>query len=143
MGSTADTCGTVFSLSPPAHSGGKWPYRTLYAFSCASGAPSFPRGSGLIVGAGVIYGTTSYPYTKDGGGAVFELTRPSKPGAEWNLDLLHHFAGQAHKDGSAPDGDLVAGTGGILFGTTGVGGTGPCIGGGDSATNGCGTVWQL
>lgn len=64
------TCGTAFSLIPPAAPGGSWTYALLYSFVSTNGvAPEAP----LLYGdSGVLYGTTA-----DGGshgdGTVFEL----------------------------------------------------------------------
>lgn len=47
--------GTVFSLTPPASSGGAWTETTLHTFSGKDGAYPY---SPLFIGHGVLYGTT-------------------------------------------------------------------------------------
>ncbi|MGH7194554.1 MAG: hypothetical protein ACREJM_13635, partial [Candidatus Saccharimonadales bacterium] len=128
-------CGTVCGLAPPARPSGKWSYRTLYSFSCS--APNAPLG-GLIVGSGAVCGTSSFSPHGAGQGSVFALTQLARSGSMWNIDTVLRFDG---KNGSAPEGDLVAGKGGVLFGATGGGGNGPCAN--SIFGRGCGTVWQL
>jgi len=84
--------------------------------------------------SGNLYGTAA------GGGAfqngvVFEFTPVGK--GKWQQHVLYDFRGQP--DGSGPSGNLVFDAAGNLYGTTGVGGTGPnCVG-----DPGCGTVFEL
>ncbi len=123
-------CGTVFQLSP---SNGSWSETVLYSF-CAGGIQNCPDGAapqaGLVTDtAGNLYGTT-----KTGGtfglGTVFELIRPSRPGAAWTEVVLWSFGGQ--DDGQLPLSRLTFDLAGNLYGTTQQGG--PFSGG---------TVFQL
>ncbi len=94
---------------------------TLYSFcsgggSCADG--SEPNG-GLALGTdGNLYGTTFVGGT-DGLGTVFKLTPKGK------LTTLHVFTGTVNggQDGANPEGPMVLGTDGNLYGTTYNGGT--------------------
>jgi uncharacterized repeat protein (TIGR03803 family) len=105
--------GTVFSLTPPASSGGDWTEALIYDFSASGGV----NPNGLTVGAGgVLYGTTS-----GGCGTVFSLTPPTSQGAPWTLTVLHSFTGGS--DACEPYGTLAAGGDGVLYGTTYLGGT--------------------
>jgi hypothetical protein len=137
-------CGTVSRLVPPPKPAGSWQSEVLYDFpvpkpgpaACFGRYPAFPNG--LLVEPGVIFGNAA------GGvvvnqvpvGIVFALTPPAKPGAQWNIEILHEFL-QSPAGTSIPTGaPLVAGRHGVIFGATSQGGSGPCSGG-------CGTVWQL
>jgi len=114
---TALTPPTVFALAPPASSGGSWTKRVLYTFR-TGGGPYF--NGGMAIGAGlVLYGITQ----GDGPskcGTVFSLTPPALPGGAWTESTLYSFLGGA--DGCGPT-NLVIGGGGVLYGTTWLGGT--------------------
>ncbi len=120
---TFSTGGSVFSLKPPASPGGAWTETTLYGF------PGFDNGAntaGLVIGNGVLYGATSIGGSgtcegiQPGCGVAFELTPPTSPGGAWTYTLLHTF--ENTPDGAYPD-PLVAGPGGVLYGSTYSGGT--------------------
>jgi uncharacterized repeat protein (TIGR03803 family) len=101
--------GTVFRLTPSGTEA------VLYAFAGGSSDGAYPE-AGLIQGSdGNFYGNTL-----QGGasnlGTVFELT-PS--GTE---TVLHAFAGGS-SDGANPSANLVQGSDGNLYGSTGAGGT--------------------
>lgn len=105
----------VLTLHRFADSGGRHPWTDL-----------------LRTADGTLYGTTV-----DGGqgaGTVFRLAGPAVAGGSWRLQTLHGFRGGA--DGATPLSGLVAGAGGVLYGTTESGGGGACSGG-------CGTVFAL
>src|ERR1019366_3049068 len=75
-------CGTVFTLKPPASSGGSWAEKTLYSFACAPDG-SEPQAGVVMGGGGVLYGTTRSGGTGNcpsGCGTVFSLT-PRRPRA--------------------------------------------------------------
>lgn len=138
-------CGIVFELTPTA--GGGWREKVLYNFNGPDGlSPS----SGLIFdAAGNLYGMTSvgghgectygtgYP---PGCGTVFELT-PTTGGA-WAERRLHDFSADG-EDGTDPSGGLSFDASGHLYGTTGLGGSGYCLGGQNPHDVGCGTVFEL
>jgi uncharacterized protein (TIGR03437 family) len=135
-GSCPGGCGTIFSLTPPASSGGNWTESVLYMFSGGSDG-AYPMGSLTIGAGGVLYGTT--------GGTVFSLTPPASPDEPWTETVLHSFAPlppctdvpcPGVTDGSDADTGVVIGSGGVLYGTTASGGTGYC-------SQGCGTAFQL
>ena len=72
-------CGTVFSLEPPAASGGAWTATVLHRFTSQNGDGANPQSS-LVFGANqVLYGTTDYggvnPACSPSGscGTVFQL----------------------------------------------------------------------
>jgi uncharacterized repeat protein (TIGR03803 family) len=102
--------------------------------------------SGLVAGAGgVLYGTTQVGGGGDctiywsngavvGCGIAFELTPPATAGGAWTEKILYAFKGGA--DGAFPE-QLVAGSGGVLYGTALAGGKGA------SAGSGYGVVFQL
>ncbi|MGA2590052.1 MAG: Ig-like domain-containing protein [Bryobacteraceae bacterium] len=134
-------CGTVYSLTPPASSGGAWTERVRYRFrghSKADGA--VPRRGVVIGGGGVLYGATQYGGSAACGGGmgcgtVFSLTPPNSPGGSWTEAVLHSFSGTdalGSTDGGDPLAGVTIGSGGVLYGTTNVGGA-----------NGGGTVYSL
>jgi len=116
--------GTVFKLTKK---GKGWTETILYTFTGRSdgGKPY----SGLVLKSGALYGTTL-----DGGpssqGEVFKLTPPGVGSTVWTESVLYGFTGGS--DGGKPNAGVIFGKLGVLYGTTGLGGTG-----------GYGTVFQL
>jgi len=101
---------------------------TLYNFTGASGAnPTAP----VVFGAnGSLFGTTpyggNYPgagsacQNDNGCGTVYELT----PGTPWTETPVYSFQGGTDaNDGANPTAGLIAGTGGVFYGTTFQGGS--------------------
>jgi len=119
-------CGTVFKLTP-GPSG-----RTesiAYAFQGSDG--NLPFGVPTIDEKdGTIYGTT-YWGGSHGNGAVYKLT---PHGSTYTATVLHSFKGKA--DGFLPEGQLLLGSDGTLYGTAALGGGG-CHG------IGCGVVFAI
>lgn len=103
-------CGTVFVSTPGGVA------TTLYSFNRSDGSAPVTE---LTVGAdGNLYGTTSGGHTglaacSNGCGTVFMITTNGA------LTTLHTFSGS---DGREPQGRLVQGTDGMLYGTTAAGG---------------------
>ncbi len=131
---TAIGCGTVFSLTPPAHSGDPWSQSILYGFS---GVPDGgePATSVLPGGSGTLLGTTSVggPATlqcRYGCGTLFQLTPPTGGGA-WTEELVYEFLRVDEFPGS-----LLADSNGVLFGAAAVGGNTSC-------SLGCGSIYEL
>ena len=116
---TEPGCGTVFALSPPVSPGGLWTETVLYDFlGRADGANP---GGGLVVDiSGALYGTTPVggQYSK---GAVFQLIPPAESGGAWTKTVIYSFSGR-DGDGYQPSPGLVAGPGGVLYGSTALGG---------------------
>jgi uncharacterized repeat protein (TIGR03803 family) len=113
-------CGIVFSLTPPESPGGEWTEAVLYTFT--GGSDGANPEAGLVIGdGGVLYGTTSA-----GGilneGTVFCLTPPTNASGSWTETVLHSFTGYPN-DGTYPYAGVVAGGGGVLYGTTYSGGS--------------------
>lgn len=127
-GGNCQGCGLVFSLTPPAVSGGSWTDRVLYEFGAEAGDGQHPSSGVVLTPTGVLYGTTS-----SGGagsmGTVFALTPAGVPGTPMTETVLHAFSGP---DGDQPAPGLVPGPNGVLYGTTLSGGA-----------NGYGTVFVL
>jgi uncharacterized repeat protein (TIGR03803 family) len=128
-------CGTVFELKP-TQSG--WQETILYRFR---GYPdgATPNYTLVFDDGGNLYGASS-----GGGpasclgpcGTVFKLT-PTQGG--WTETVLHSFTGSP--DGEIPQSSLVFGQGGLLYGSTGFGGTGPCVA--PDGITGCGTIYKV
>jgi uncharacterized repeat protein (TIGR03803 family) len=122
-------CGTVFKLTPAA--GAAYTESVLYSFK--GGTDGAEPEAGLIMDAGVLYGTTYYGggtscQAGAGCGTVFSLI-PSG-GGKYKEQILYSFTGGA--DGANPMAPLYSPAKGVFFGTT--------LGGG---TMGEGTVFKL
>jgi hypothetical protein len=118
-------CGTVFRLSPPTVRGGPWKFTVLYSFKGNRDGYRPYWGSLILDAAGNIYGTTVYggnpaQCSGFGCGAVFELTRPIRPGRAWTERILHRFG--SGSDGATPFSGLILGGRGNLYGMTQMGG---------------------
>ncbi|HLW71714.1 MAG TPA: choice-of-anchor tandem repeat GloVer-containing protein [Candidatus Binataceae bacterium] len=123
--------GVIFSLSPPAVSGGAWTETVLFPFSLGVEG-SDPEAGLLLDGAsGLLYGTTNFggpPLIGGGGatlGAAFSLAAPTggvSP-TPWNETVLHGFLESSRlPDGFHPHGRLLQDAGGALYGVTSSGG---------------------
>jgi len=119
--------GIVYSLSPPAAAGDAWTETILYWFGTSPGDASIPASAGVVIGSGgVLYGTTTGGGTNTscghsyGCGTVYSLTPPTSSSGTWTETVLYSFAGG--NDGANPNG-VVIGKNGVLYGTTGGGGT--------------------
>ena len=108
---------TIFELSPPSTPGAVWTKTTLFTFS---GNQYLVAGKLVMDADGNLYGTSEAGGSHNAG-IVFELVAPKTVGTPWAERILydfHAFAG----DGFGPGPDLLL-RGGILYGTTGGGGT--------------------
>jgi uncharacterized repeat protein (TIGR03803 family) len=108
----ASGLGTIYSLTPPKSPGGVWIPAVLYSFP-GGAAGANPIG-GLLLGSGVLYGTTSAGGAS-GFGTVYSLTPGS--GGVWTEAVLHSFGGPT-ADGAIPLSALTLGNAGVIFGTT-------------------------
>jgi uncharacterized repeat protein (TIGR03803 family) len=130
LGGCEGGCGTVFKITP----GGT--LTSLYSFRKGDGYSPF---TGLVQGTdGDLYGTTLYGGTSDncrhftGCGTVFRIT----PGG--TLMKLYTFCSQSNcMDGQFPEGELIQGADGNVYGTTTGGGAN------DTCMDGCGTVFKI
>src|SRR5579863_8216123 len=123
----------------------EWNEKVLYSFQ---GIPdgAVPAGGVVFDKQGNLYGATG-----DGGastcegpgecGTVYQLKPPAQKGGAWTETVLYIFKGHAQNDGATPEGGLVIDQAGNLYGTTGYGGSGPCLLLG--AAVGCGAVYEL
>jgi hypothetical protein len=129
FGTTCDPfykyCGTVFELSPPKTKGGKWTEKVLHSFEGGADGAN-PNGALLLDNKDTIYGTTfaggnqNCKYTGSTGcGIAFSLQPPTKKGGAWGETHLHVFTGGS--DGGQPNGGLIFGAKGSLYGTAGGG----------------------
>jgi len=132
-GGGAKNNGNVFLLKPPAQGKTLWNYSDIYDFQ--GGNDGANPATSLIAGSnGVLYGTTNAGGSANVG-TVFSLKPPSKGHVEWTENVLYAFQGGV--DGETPKASLALGKGGVLFGTTSLGGTCPGV------TAGCGTVFSV
>lgn len=110
--------GQAFKLKPPAAGSTDWTKQALVNFAGVNGAN--PEGGLLFDSAGALYGTTRAGGA-NGKGVVFKLT-PPETGATWTLSVLRAFKGGL--DGAGPQGGLIFGDRGSLYGVTAEGGAG-------------------
>ena len=154
--------GTVFALKPATQTGGPWTETVLHSFRGGDGAFPYARlamgahgetelhvftgpggaapYAGVIIGKdGALYGTTQGGGA--GAGTVFQLTPPSVPGAgPWTETVLFDFASGGLESGALPQGNVVFGPNGALYGTAYAGGdTANCV----PPVVGCGAVIEL
>ena len=133
----SDGCGTIFKATADGQ------VTTVYSFcreaQCADG--DLPNGAlvqgtnGSFYGAAAFGGTSTYSSCTYGCGVIFEITSGGR------LKTLYNFCAQNNcADGGLPNGSLVLGTNGNLYGTTKVGGAN-CFEGLDG--KGCGTVFEI
>jgi uncharacterized repeat protein (TIGR03803 family) len=105
--------GTILSLTPPTSGGGPWTETVLHEFTGGTRGQS-PYAPVVIGSGGVLYGAALG--TESDNGVVFSLTPPESQGGPWTYAVLGSVSG-------APDGGVVIGAGGVLYGTGGYGGT--------------------
>jgi uncharacterized repeat protein (TIGR03803 family) len=118
-----DGCGTIFEISLSGT------FATLHRFDVTDGGG--PVASLIQAKNGNLYGVTPYGGTNDvcsgGCGTIFEITPAGM------FASLYSFCSESGcADGSFPVGNLIQGTNGRMYGTTGLGGA-----------NGDGTVYDL
>jgi len=133
-GSYKTSCGTVFQLTL---SHGVWAENILHVFTCKEDG-WFPTADLVLDTAGNGYGTTWWGGVGCGGngcGTVFKL---SQSNGAWTKQTIYSFKGGA--DGIQPTSALVFDKAGNLYGTTSLGGIGPCD---IMSTPGYGTVFKL
>jgi uncharacterized repeat protein (TIGR03803 family) len=99
--------GTVFKLKPTGTE------TVLYNFGSQSNDGSGPEATLIFGSDGALYGTTFSGGTS-GNGTVFKLTPAATP--PWNETVLYSFTGGG--DGRYPNGGLIFGSDGALYGTT-------------------------
>ncbi|MBV9646843.1 MAG: hypothetical protein JO043_05210, partial [Candidatus Eremiobacteraeota bacterium] len=119
-------CGVLFRLAP---SKGGYTESVLYQFGSHDAVPN----GNLVADSNLTFYGTSYQGGAHLQGAVIAL---APTGSGYADNVLYSFAGG--KDGANPVAGLLIGSGGVLYGTTMLGGGGPCNQGG-----GCGTVFSL
>jgi uncharacterized protein YceK len=142
-------CGSVYELSPPTASGGAWTGTEIHSFGggsdgCGSVAPLTAGPGGVLYGTTLDGGSAAPCLINFGGcGTVFQLTPPTTPGGAWTETVIYAFTG-ANGDGALPSAGVVLGGNGVLYGTTGYGGSStsgsPCT---TYGVPGCGTVFAL
>jgi len=90
---------------------------TLYNFT--GGSDGLDPFSGLVIGGGVLYGTTYTQGSSDFAGTVFSVAPPTSAGAPWTLTTI---ANLGNGNSGYPVGGVAIGSGGVLYGTTNEGG---------------------
>jgi uncharacterized repeat protein (TIGR03803 family) len=141
--------GVIYKLTP---NGASYTQKVLHAFT--GGADGiFPGNSNVLVLSGDVYGTTvgnaefgsSICGKRENSSCdtVFKLTPSASAKKPWTYTQLYQFASIA--DGYDPEGGLIPGPSGALYGTTAAGGNSACTSSftNSEGTTGCGTVFQL
>ena len=105
-------------------------YSVLYSFDPKAAAGTNPNGGLVRDAAGNLYGTTATFGLPGGNGTVFKLDPTGK------VTVLLSFPDEA--GGAYPEAGLTRDAAGNLYGTTSIGGSGPCLRG-----IGCGLVFKL
>jgi uncharacterized repeat protein (TIGR03803 family) len=117
-------CGTVFKITPQGT------FTTIHVFDGTDGqevsAGLMQATDGNLYGAAAVGGNSACPLV--GCGTVFQIT------PDGAFTILHSFAGP---DGESPEGELLQGTDGNLYGTTLEGGANHC------EFHTCGTVFSI
>jgi uncharacterized repeat protein (TIGR03803 family) len=114
--------GTVFELAPPKAAGSPWVYTLIYSFTAAE-CPDYgcqPGGPPTIGASGDIY--VAATGTSTDCGEIIKLAPPSQAGGDWTPEVLYTFTCEAGSPGGAPNGGMVVGAGGVLYGTATFGG---------------------
>jgi uncharacterized repeat protein (TIGR03803 family) len=104
--------GSVYELTPPTDSGGKWTENVIHSFQGSSSDRETPVAALVIDSAGNLYGTTVSGGIENSG-TVFEMSPPTS-GGPWTETTLYKFNPET---GTSPGG-LLRGRTGILYGTT-------------------------
>lgn len=104
--------GFVFRLNPPKRPDGPWTKSVLHDFTDEEeGGP----GSGVIIGPdGSLYGTTEADR-----GLVYRLSPPHHPDHHWSMTVLFDFRDLGAGRGGGPQGGVIIGSDGALYGTAG------------------------
>jgi uncharacterized repeat protein (TIGR03803 family) len=125
-------CGAVFQFTPA----GVETVLHVFGEQRGDGCEPGPGDPGLVMDEqGNLFGTTWFGGTANNG-VVFELT------AGGVAKVLYKFKGAKKGDGAWPYAGLVLEEStGNLYGTTSIGGTGPCSV--DRVSKGCGTIFEL
>jgi len=129
QGGYDDGCGVVFQLTPPATQGNPWTESLLYVFNGPPNdgmLPSYnvamPSSTSPIYGTAFAGGSTTdvcFPASYEGCGVVFVLLPPKAPSTTWTKSTMATFNGD---NGGGPNGLILSPSGGVLYGTTYVGG---------------------
>jgi len=111
--------GTIFRLMPPRSGSGAWTEAVLHNLKVDDLHDQLgPLGALVLDASGVLYGVVG---GDDIGGTVFKLAPPATSGGSWSFQTLHTFNGGA--DGLSPEGPLIIGKAGIIYGVTNRGGS--------------------
>jgi hypothetical protein len=133
-------------LAAASSAAGAWKEKVLYSFQGGSSDGYYPAGGVVFDQQGNLYGADSWGgsgCSYHGCGTLFEVSPPTQKGGSWTDTAIYAFQGVTGsvKDGLTPEGGLIIDQDGNLYGTTTLGGNGPCILLGSPV--GCGIVYEL
>jgi uncharacterized protein YceK len=145
--------GVVFKLTPPAKGHTVWTESVLHAFTGEDDGIFPASTANVLVESGDVYGTTIGDAVFQGFtcgpsedlscDTVYKLTPPADGHTKWTYTLLYRF--DANSVGIEPQGGLIAGPGGSLYGSTAAGAKDGCANAfsNEYDTNGCGAIFKL
>jgi len=122
-------CGVIYQLAPPTGGPTSWTQTVLHTFTGHSPDGSHPYRNMALNAGGVLFGTTysgganvnvCYSNSFAGCGTIFTVKPPKVSGGAWTKLNLTVFPGSP---GSGTPSGVIMSKGGILYGTTIVGGT--------------------
>jgi hypothetical protein len=123
--------GTLFALSPPVRRSKQWGETILHDFG--NGFDAVFPGAIAFDSAGNLCGAA--PGGSHARGAIYRLKLSKRKSDSPKYAVLYNFLGSP--DGYEPDSGLIFDSLGNFYGTTELGGTGPCY------PHGCGTVFEV
>lgn len=136
----------VAMLMLTASASAEWNEKVLYSFQDSSDGNT-PAGGAVFDKAGNLYGANEWGGSggcpSPGCGTVFEVSLPTQKGGAWTETTIYAFQGVLGglSDGFTPVGGVIIDQQGNSYGTTSLGGNGPCILLG--SPTGCGIVYEL
>ncbi len=119
-----------------------WTEHVLYNFPQYTNDAAYSHAGLIFDGSGNLYGTSEVGGTSQNVGTAFKLIPPSASKHRWTDVILYAF-NRAHLGAIYPQTNLVFGAGGLLYGTTPLGGSGSshsCI---MIKNKGCGTIFAV
>jgi uncharacterized repeat protein (TIGR03803 family) len=119
FGGTVNGGGSIFKLTPPATGGVPWTETQICVLSLKLGVN--PEDGVYVADDGSLY-TTLYGGGKHSAGSVVRFVPPQTGETSWSADTIYDFYSDNKYWPSMPVGGLALGLGGLLYGSTSLGG---------------------